>query len=367
MKWNWQQKDWPHFTYDSALLKEREETFLLKSGVFLGTFQYLGEIDKSALIVDLISDEALKTSEIEGEILNRDSVQSSIRRHFGLAVDNRRVPPAEQGIGEMSADLYRDFEKPLSQEILFNWHALLMKGRRDIHEVGIYRTHIEPMQVVSGRIDKPKIHFEAPPSKRVGKEMKGFIAWFNRTSPNGREPLSPLARAGIAHLYFVCIHPFEDGNGRLGRALVEKVLSQSLKQPTLLALSQTIQGKRAAYYDALEQNNKNQQITPWLLTFSETILQAQASTQSWLNFLIKKTKLYDRIRGQINERQEKVIARVFREGPQGFKGGLSAENYISITGTSRATATRDLQYLVELGVLIRTGELKRTRYALKLD
>lgn len=367
MKWNWQQTDWPHFTYDADLLKEMEAKFLLNSGVFLGAYQHIAEADKSVLAVDLISNEALKTSEIEGEILNRESLRTSIRRHFGLSADSRRIPPAEQGIAEMSVDLYRNFLAPLSHEILFNWHALIMKGRRDLQDVGTYRTHTEPMQVISGRIDKPKIHFEAPPSKAVIKEMNTFIAWFNKTAPDGREPLSALARAGMAHLYFVCIHPFEDGNGRIGRALAEKVLAQSLKQPTLIALSQTIQNERDAYYDALERSNKKNQINSWLVTFSETILQAQASTQSWIHFLIKKTKLYDRIRGQINVRQEKVMARIFREGPQGFKGGLSAENYISITGTSRATATRDLQSLVDLGVLARTGELKSTRYALKFD
>ncbi len=365
MTWNWQQKDWPHFTYDPSLLKEMEAQFILKSGVFLGTYKHIGEADKSELTVDVISDEALKTSEIEGEILNRDSLKSSIRRHFGLDTNNRRIPPAEQGISEMSVDLYRNFATPLSHKILFNWHNRLMKGRRDLHDVGIYRTHKEPMQVVSGPLDRPKIHFEAPPSKAIHTEMKAFNAWFNKTAPEGHEPLPTLTRAGMAHLYFVCIHPFEDGNGRIGRALSEKVLSQCLGQPTLIALSQTIHHQRKAYYDALEQNNKNNQITSWLLYFAQTVLQAQTCTQNGIDFLIKKTKLYDHVRGQLNERQEKVIARIFREGPQGFKGGLSAENYISITGTSRATATRDLQNLVDKGVLIRTGELKSTRYALK--
>lgn len=365
MIWNWHQKNWPHFTYNSNLLKEMEAQFLLKSGIFLGAYKHIGEADKIVLTVHLISDEALKTSEIEGEILNRDSLQSSLRRHFGLDTDNRRVPPAEQGVSEMMVDLYRNFARPLKHDTLFNWHTLLMKGRRDLWDVGMYRTHKEPMQVVSGPVNRTKVHFEAPPSKTVAREMKAFMAWFNKTAPGGSAPLPPLTRAGIAHLYFVCIHPFEDGNGRIGRALSEKVLSQCLGQPTLMALSQTIQNKRKAYYDALEQNNKDNKITSWLVYFSETILQAQACTQTWVDFLIKKTKLHDRFRGQLGERQQKVISRIFREGPQGFKGGLSAENYIRITGTSRATATRDLQDLVNKGILTRTGELKSTRYALK--
>ena len=163
------------------------------------------------------------------------------------------------------------------------------------------------------------------------------------------------------------IHPYEDGNGRIARALAEKVLAQAIGQPSLLALSPVIQRKRRAYYDALEANNKDMEAGPWLAYFAETVLDAQAHTQRLIDFLIAKTRLYDRVRDQLNERQARVIARMFREGPDGFKGGLSAANYISITGASRATATRDLADLVEKGVLAVSGALKSTRYALNLD
>ena len=366
-RWNWQQGDWPRFRFDKSALDEREAKFLLHGGLLLGALLHMGDDDKSALTVDLISNEALKTSEIEGEFLNRESVQSSIRRNFGLATDARRIPPAEQGIADMMVDLYRSFAAPLTHETMFRWHGLLSAGRRDLKNIGAYRTDDEPMQIISGPIGDPKIHFEAPPSAAMDKEMEGFVNWFNDTAPQGNMALPALTRAGIAHLYFVTIHPFEDGNGRIARVLAEKALSQALGQPTLMALSQAIQKNKKAYYEALHQSSRDNEITAWLVYFADTILQAQHTTQRMIDFLIQKTKVYDRVKNRLNERQEKALARIFREGLEGFKGGLSAENYISITGAARATATRDLQDLVDKGVLSRTGALKSTRYHLNIE
>jgi Fic family protein len=366
MAWNWQKNDWPRFTFKKPAIADLEARFSHQSGIFLGALKHVSTDDKNTLVVDLMSTEALKTSEIEGEILSRDSLQSSIRRNFGLDANNQKIPPAEQGIAEMMVDLYKTFNKPLSHDRLFAWQKMLMKGRRDINALGAYRTHEAPMQVVSGAIHKPKVHFEAPPSKAMHREMAQFIKWFNDTAPDGNNPLPPLTRAGTAHLYFVCIHPFEDGNGRIGRALAEKVLSQCLGQPTLIALSYTIQERKKAYYESLEKNNKTSEITAWLDYFAKTILDAQGYTQKLIDFLIEKSRLYEKLRGKMNERQEKVIARMFREGPDGFKGGLSAEKYLSIAKTSRATATRDLQDLVEKSALLKTGERKYTRYWLNI-
>jgi Fic family protein len=196
--------------------------------------------------------------------------------------------------------------------------------------------------------------------------MKRFIEWFNDTAPTGKNPLPPLTRAALAHLYFVCIHPFGDGNGRIARALAEKALAQNLGQPSLIALAYTIERKRKDYYAALERNNKDLEIDGWLKYFANTILEAQNNTIQRVDFYIAKAKFYEKFRGKLNKRQNKVIARVFREGIDGFKSGLSAENYISISKTSRATATRDLQDLVEKGALTKTGELRHTRYFLRL-
>ncbi len=364
--WNWQQADWPDFQFDSAALRTLEDEFLRNSGLFLGAFLHVTEEEKLTLTIDLLSDEAQKTSEIEGELLDRDSVQSSIRRQLGLVGDRRSVKPAEAGIAEMIVDLYRHYQKPLTRDMLFEWHRMLMNGRRDIQSIGAYRRHADPMQVVSGRLDVPTVHFEAPPTPRVPKEMKRFVAWFNATAPNGKSPLPALTRAGVAHLYFESIHPFEDGNGRIGRAIAEKAVAQATGRPAMLALSQTIHARRKDYYAMLEASSRHNRIDRWLAYFGRTILEAQANCQKGVEFIIAKTRLHDRLGGALNERQGKAIARIFREGIGGFKGGLSAENYIAITQTSRATATRDLNDLVERQALTRTGTGKGTRYHLLL-
>jgi Fic family protein len=367
MTWNWQRADWPHFTYDKALFEEREAQFLRQSGVLLGSYRHTGEDGKTGLAIELMTGEALKTSAIEGEILNRDSVRSSIRRHFGLDPEQRRISPAERGIADMMVDLYRNPAEPLTHECLFSWHTMIMAGRTDVADIGRYRTHDEPMQVVSGPEYKQNVHFEAPPSHTMMAEMTRFIRWFNDTAPGGVTAMPALIRASIAHLYFVSIHPFEDGNGRIARGLAQKVLSQSLGQPVLIALSQVIERQRTTYYGVLERSNKDNAIGEWLDYFAAVILNAQEYTQRMVDFLIEKTQLYGRVSGQLNPRQEKALARMFREGLEGFKGGLSAENYIGITGASRATATRDLQGLTALGALVRTGERKSARYWLNVS
>ena len=366
MTWNWQKPDWPGFAWDQTLLRKAEEHFLMGSGMFVGTIRHLGAIDQEQLTIEAISLEALTTSEIEGEILDRTSVQSSVRKQLGVATDDRQVGAAEQGIAEMMVDLYLSFAEPLSDEMLFAWHRMLVKGRKDLKDLGRYRRSDEAMQVVSSAPYAPKVHFEAPPSSRVPEEIMQFLVWFNRTAPDGADPLPALTRAGIAHLYFVSIHPFEDGNGRIGRAISEKALAQCLGQPTLTALAATILIRRTAYYDALEAANKDTEATSWLLWFAGIAIEAQHRTAAHVEFLLDKTRLLDRLRGLLNERQEKALLRMLREGPEGFKGGLSAGNYIRITGTSPATATRDLADMVAKGALSRVGERRHARYHLAI-
>jgi Fic family protein len=362
MTWNWQQPDWPSFTWDPSRLEAAERQFLVGGGVLVGTVRHLGSDDSDQLTIEVMSMEAVTTSEIEGEILDRASVQSSIRKQLGLKTENRRARPAEQGIAEMTVELYRTFAEPLSDEMLFRWHAMVMSGRRDLKDVGRYRTGSEPMQVISDAMYEPKLHFEAPPASQMQAEMTRFIAWFQKTAPHDEGVLPALTRAGMAHLYFESIHPFEDGNGRIGRAIAEKSLGQSLGQPTLTALAATILARQKNYYEALEAANKENEITNWLAWFAGFAIEAQRRTIALVEFLIDKTKLLDRLRAQLNERQEKALLRMFREGPQGFKGGLSAGKYGTITGASPATATRDLADLVAKGALLRDGERRHARY-----
>jgi Fic family protein len=294
-------------------------------------------------------------------------VQSSILRQLGLASsDKPRVTPAEQGIATMMVDLYQSFANPLSDEMLFGWHQMVTSGRKDLADMGRYRTSREPMQVISGPIGAPKVHFEAPLSKQVPAEMKRFISWFNRTAPQSKDPLPAITRAGTAHLYFESIHPFEDGNGRIGRAIAEKAMTQSFGQPVLISLATTILAHQRSYYEALERADQHNDITEWLFWFSEIAIEAQRRSIAQVEFILDKAKLLNRLRGHINERQQKALFRMFREGPEGFKGGLSAGNYSTITGASPATTTRDLADLTEKGALVRTGERKHARYTLNL-
>jgi len=367
MRWNWTQPDWPNFGYDSTAVEPLERRFLLSSGEILGAVRHVAGEERDRLRIDLLTEEAMRTSAIEGEVLDRSSVQSSLRRQFGLAVDGAPMRPREQGIAAMMVDVYSNHAAPLTHDTLCRWHGMLLSHDRGLETIGAYRRHDDAMQIVSGRIDRPKVHFEAPPSAQVPGEMDVFVDWFNRTAPDGPTPLSALARAALGHLWFESIHPFEDGNGRLGRALAEKSLAQNIGQPSLIALAYTIERDRKSYYDQLETHQKTLNVTAWLLWFAETVLKAQQVTLERVAFFIAKAQFYDQFRVRLNARQSKVVERLFREGPEGFKGGLSAENYISITGTSRATTTRDLQDLVEMGALGRTGERRHTRYSLNIS
>ncbi len=366
MRWNWQQPDWPEFRWDGRTLAKAEAAFLRGVGVLVGSAKHLDDDTRQQLLVDAMSVEALTTSEIEGEMLNRASVQSSIQRQLGLLSDRRKVQPAEQGISELMVTLYRGVDEVLTEDHLFSWHRMIVAGRRDLRDVGRYRTSDEPMQVVSGASYAPKVHFEAPPSNRVRKEMARFVEWFNRTAPGTDSALPALTRAGVAHLYFESIHPFEDGNGRIGRAIAEKALVQGFGQPVIVALARSILAHHGDYYLALEEANKTNDVTRWLRWFSAIALEAQYRTFAQIDFVIHKTKMLDSLKGRINARQEKVLLRMFREGPEGFEGGMSAKKYSTIAETPPATTTRDLAGLVEAGALVRSGELKHTRYVLNI-
>lgn len=197
--------------------------------------------------------------------------------------------------------------------------------------------------------------------------MEQFISWFNTLhAKNEKLSMLPLAKAGMAHLYFVSIHPFEDGNGRIGRAIAEKSIALSIKKPSLISLSHMIEANKKDYYNSLENSNTTLEITDWLLYFGQTILDAQEDTLKRIDFLIEKTKFFDRFSAQINERQLKVVKRLFESGYTGFKGGLSADNYKKIVKTSASTATRDLQDMTEKQILVKTGTLKSTRYFLNI-
>jgi len=363
MPWNWQLPQWPQFHYDANTLAETERQFLMGTGNAFAYLKSLGNKECNRFIVEILCVEGLESARIEGETLDRESLQSSIKQHFGLAKKEHLRADKESGMAELLLSVYETFQKPLTREMLFAWHAMLFNDSSHIFGVGKYRVHTEPMQIVSNRYGSPVVFFEAPPSDKVVAEMEAFIDWFNKPCPAS----SILERAAIAHLYFESIHPFEDGNGRIGRILVEKVLSQGVGRPVLIAISKVLEDKKKAYYSELEKCNRTLHAQDWVDYFAQAILQAQKESVNLLYFLIKKSKMLIALSGQINPRQEKALLRMFAEGPAGFRGGLSAENYISITGASRATATRDLIDLVHKKALLKTGELRHTRYWLNLE
>ena len=366
MPWNWQHLNWPEFTWDAKKLVRAEIMFAENAGIAVGATQHLDDDSREALTIEIMSGEACDTSAIEGEMLDRESVRSSIRRQLGLKA-GRRVDPAEAGIAEMMVDLYHNLVSPLDHETLFAWHRMVMNGRRDLVDIGCYRRHDDPMQIVSGPIHRPQVHFEAPPSHRMPAEMDQFLAWFRDTMPGGAHPLPAVTRAGLAHIWIESLHPFEDGNGRIGRAIVEKALAQGLSTPVLTAVAGTLLKRRKEYYQALEASSCNLDATAWLLWFAAAVIEAQRRSFTWVEFILNKTRLLTSAQGQLNARQEKAILRMFEAGPEGFLGGLSAGNYMTITSAPSATATRDLADLVALDVLQRTGERKATRYYLNLS
>lgn len=350
VKYNWQQQDWPEFKYNLLGVEDLLLSFSEKAGRVSGILEALPEETQQDILIDTMLAEAIKTSEIEGEFPNRKDVLSSIRKNLGLhnAVEHIKDKSAV-GLGELMIDVRKTFKEPLTQEKLFAWHRMLL-GENTSIEIGKWRTHEDSMQVISGAMGKEKVHYEAPPSSTVPKEMQYFIEWFNDTAPGGTKEIRKApVRAAIAHLYFETIHPFEDGNGRIGRAIAEKALSQTIGRPVMLSLSRTIEANKNAYYHSLENAQQSNEVTPWVDYFVYTLLAAQNEAEIQIDFTLKKTRFFDRFKGQLNERQLTVIKRMFEEGPKGFEGGMNARKYIGITKTSKATATRDMQQLVEMG------------------
>jgi len=377
MRYNWQLESWPAFSYDlaevSGLLSKIDQV----SGKVYGLVEGLpNDLEVDALL-NLVVAEAIETSEIEGESLLRSDVMSSVKNNLGLnAVPELVGDHRAEGISELMIVARHDFDLVLTEAMLFEWHRLLFKGvnftsaqmslkpelAKLTHSLGNWRQGTTPMQVVSGRIGHPTIHFEAPPSAVLPELMREFIQWFN----DSRDTLPGAVRAAVAHLYFESIHPFEDGNGRIGRAIAEKAISQSLGSPVLMSLSRTINANKKGYYSALETAQRSNEITPWVGYFVNAIYQAQISAEREIKHTLQKTKWFRKYESQLNPRQHKVIERMFQSGANGFTGGMSAKKYINIAKTSKATATRDLQDLLEKAALVVVGAGRNTHYELNL-
>ncbi|MES2387090.1 MAG: DUF4172 domain-containing protein [Bacteroidota bacterium] len=343
--------------------------FAEKTGSIQGKLQALPADIKTDSIIDMIVAEAVKTSEIEGEFLSRQDVLSSVRKGLGLNTAAEHIKDKmAAGVAELMADVRNTFSDDLDKEKLFAWHNMLLGTKKHI-AVGEWRQG--PVYVIgSGPIGSEPVHFEGPPAERLPLETERFIEWFNKTKPGaGYEIFNLLIRVAIAHLYFESIHPFEDGNGRIGRAIAEKALSQGLGYPVLMSLSAGIEADKSRYYAGLKQGQQSNEITAWIEYFAETVLEAQTSASDKVDFILTKTRFLDTYRSSLNERQMKALLRIFEDGPEGFKGGMSASKYAGITKTSKATTTRDLQDLFEKGAITHYDEQRgrATKYRLNLD
>jgi len=369
MKYNWELPDWPNFSFNLETIQSNLYKFAEEVGLVSGLLKLTDQDSHNEILVQTILMEALKTSEIENEYLSRQDVMSSIKNNLHLNDKNEIVSDKKAaGIAKLMTDVRESYKDDLTKEKLCEWHSLLVfRQRRMI--VGNWRQgEKEPMQVISGTLGKENVQFEAPPSSKVPTEMEIFIKWFNDTAPNGKREISnAVIRSAIAHLYFESIHPFEDGNGRIGRAIAQKALSQTLKRPIILSLSRVIEENRKAYYTALQQASKSNEITNWLTYFAEITLKAQEQVRELIIFTIKKVRFFDEFKPKLNTRQEKAINKMFNAGENGFEGGMTAKKYMSITGAPKATATRDLQSLNELGVFPFLGEGRNVNYQVMKD
>lgn len=368
MTYNWQLKDWTAFKFEQADLEDLLLTFTENTGLAKGLLKTLSEKDQKESLIDMLVSEAIKTSEIEGEYLSRKDVMSSIKNNLGINSNPELVKDIQaKGMASLVTEIHTNYELSLTETMLFDWHKMIFPNTNRI-SVGTWRSHTEPMQVISGSYGKEKVHFEAPPSSVVPNEMRAFVNWFNETAPNGIKEIkyAPI-RSAIAHLYFESIHPFEDGNGRIGRAIAEKALLQTLKFPLLISLSSAIEVDKNAYYQALKKGQRSNEITPWLLYFINVLIKAQNNAELLINFTLQKTKLFDNYKEILNARQVKVLKRMLKGGSTDFEGGMTAKKYIRITNTSKATATRDMQHLKEVGIFISIGDGRSTAYKINLD
>ncbi|TKC08851.1 Fic family protein [Pedobacter frigoris] len=368
MSYNWQLQRWPDFIYNLDEVQPLIVNFAKETGEVNGIIQALPEEMRLENLLQLMLSEAIKTSEIEGEYLSREDVMSSIRNNLGLNESPVLVKDQQAaGIGRLMVDVRKSFQEPLSIITLKYWHELLMENAKQIN-AGEWRTGAEPMQVISGAYGKETIHYEAPPSSQVENEMLRFVDWFNSVEFGiGGDVAEAVLRAAVSHLYFESIHPFEDGNGRIGRAIAEKALSCSLGRPVMLSLSKAIEKDRKRYYAELKKAQAGLEITEWMIYFASVILEAQIDAKTMVQFTLKKAFFFDRYKSQLNERQLKVINKMLASGADGFEGGMTAAKYMRMAKISKATATRDLQYLHEIGVLLQEGLGRSVRYQITVS
>ncbi len=364
-KYIYQQNNWPNFTWNITELSDLLAEVRNKQGRLIGKMEALGFDLKNEAFLETLTTDILKTNEIEGIVLSKEDVRSSIARRLGIDLGglspvNRNV----EGIVDMMFDATNNFDKPLTKKRLFDWHySLFPTGRSGMFQIvtGNWRKDFKgPMQVVSGAMGKEKVHYEAPPANIIDKEMTIFLNWVN-----GKKNLDLVLKASVAHLWFVTLHPFDDGNGRIARAITDLLLARSdgLSQ-RFYSMSTQIQKERKAYYDILEKTQKGElNITEWIYWFLTTLQKAIITSEETLSVVIKKHKFWI-AHGTVikNERQKKVLNKLL----DGFTGNLTTSKWAKIGKCSQDTALRDIQDLIDKGILQKSSSGGRsTKYELK--
>ena len=345
-------KDWPKFRWDEGRIAQRLASVRHRQGRLIGRMEALGFSLRAEAVLTTLTEDIIKSSEIEGEVLNRDQVRSSIARRLGLDVG--ALTPADrnvEGVVEMMLDATQKFAAPLSEARLFDWHAALFPtGRSGMTKiiVGAWRDDSGgPMQVVSGPYGKERVHYEAPAAKRLPKEMSAFLKWFNASGS-----LDPVIKAGLAHFWFVTIHPFDDGNGRIARAIADMALARSEQSAQrFYSMSAQIRAERKAYYDVLEATQKGDlDISSWFEWFLDCLDRAIEGAERTLANVLGKARFWEAIKEQpLNDRQRAMLNRLL----DGFEGKLTSSKWATLTKSSQDTALRDITDLIDRGILVR--------------
>jgi len=358
--------DWPRFRWSAKKLAEPLASVRHRQGRLIGHMEALGFDLQQEAVLETLTADVVKSSEIEGEKLDAEQVRSSVARRLGIDVDG--LKPADrhvEGVVEMMLDATRHYGQPLTQERLFVWHASLFPtGRSGMARLrtGAWRDDSAgPMRVLSGPMGREHIHFEAPKAERVDREMASFLSWFER-----RNAIDPVLKAGLAHLWFVTIHPFEDGNGRIARAIADMALARSENSPQrFYSMSAQIRQERDEYYDILERTQKGtMDVTPWMAWFLACLGRAIDGAKVTLSAVVSKARFWERIKGvQLNDRQRLVINRLV----DGFEGKLTTSKYAKLAKCSQDTAHRDILAMIDHGVLVTNpGAGRSTSYSLVL-
>lgn len=360
LTWIWQQPEWPRLRFDQAALAPALGRARLAQGKTLGATRLLDATLGQEALAAILTEDGITTSAIEGEQLNLDAVRSSVARRLGLPTAGMPTPPREvDGLIEVLLDATHNYASSLNEERLCAWQAALFpSGYSGLHAIkaGALRGDA-PMQVISGPVGREHVHFTAPPRQGLDELLSAFLGWFN--APEAVAGMDGLIRAGIAHLWFVTLHPFEDGNGRLARAITDMALSQDEAQPMrVFSLSAQILRERDSYYQILESTQRGGlDITAWLTWFLNQVAAAATAAEDTIANTLAKARFWIRHQATpLNERQRKALNRLLNAGPHGFEGGINTRKYVSLTKASRATAFRELADLVQKGCLVATDK-----------